>query len=148
MIRAISIILVAAIALQTVGCSTWRPLARANAVAEDDSPLSVRNRVLGRLKEGMAVRIIIREGTDAPIKGQVIECIIKEIGTESLTLFPITDHVRGTVKREFKLRYTDILIIEYREFLRGLTGWVVGLSLGATVVLLALAIMYANAYSE
>ena len=32
MTRAMSIVLIVTIALQTVGCSTWRPLARANNV--------------------------------------------------------------------------------------------------------------------
>ncbi len=36
MMRAISIVLIVAIALQTVGCSTWRPLVRATRIAEDD----------------------------------------------------------------------------------------------------------------
>ena len=41
MMRAISIVLIVAIALQTVGCSTWRPLVRANEVSEDNNPTSM-----------------------------------------------------------------------------------------------------------
>ena len=115
MIRVISIALIVAIALQAVGCSTWRPLARMNDVPEDERQTYMGEQVLGKLKEGMAVRITIRDGTPAPFKRQVIECIIEEIGQESLTLVPITDQVRGTVKREFRLNYTDIESIEYRE---------------------------------
>ena len=115
MIRAISIVLILAIVLQTVGCSTWRPLVRMNDVPEDERQTYMGEQVLGKLNEGMAVRITIRDGTPAPFKRQVIECIIEEIGQTSLTLIPITDHVRGTVKREFRLDYTDIESIEDRE---------------------------------
>ena len=115
MTRVISIFLIVAIALQTVGCSSWRPLARMNEVPEDERQTYMREQVLGKLKEGMAVRITIRDGTPAPFKRQVIECIIEEIWQESLTLVPITDQVRGTVKREFRLNYTDIESIEDRE---------------------------------
>ncbi len=130
MTRVISIVLIAAIALQTVGCSTWRPLARANAVAEDDSQSSVRNQVLGRLKEGMAVRVRIREGTHAPTKGQVIECIIKEIGQDSLTVTPFTFYAPGNVRRELTFHYSKIASIEYRESARGSTVIVAGVAIG------------------
>ena len=96
----------------------------------------------------MAVRIRIREGTDAPTKGHVIECIIKKIGQASLTLTPIADHVRGTVKREFELRYTDILIVEYREFNRGLTAFVAGLSMGAIMGFIVFLRMIFKAFPE
>ena len=56
----------------------------------------------------MRVRIRIRAGVQTPIKGQVFECIVEEIGQESLTVIPITDHIRGTAKREFRLQFTDI----------------------------------------
>lgn len=141
MIRVISIVLIAAIALQTVGCSTWRPLARANAFAEDDSQSSVRDQVLGRLKVGMAVKIRIRAGTPAPIKGQVIECIIKEIGQASLTLTPIADHIRSTVKREFTLHYADIMSIEYRKSDHEPNEYVVYL---VTTAILCLIILYSG----
>ena len=68
MTRAISIVLIVAIALQTVGCSTWRPLALANNVPEDSRQSSMREQVLGKLEEGMAVRITILEGASAPIE--------------------------------------------------------------------------------
>ena len=68
MMRAISIVLIVAIALQTVGCSAWRPLARMNEAPEDARRASMRNQVLGKLKEGMAVRIRILEGASAPIE--------------------------------------------------------------------------------
>ncbi len=49
MTRAINIVLVLAIALQTVGCSSWRPLARANEVSEDNRQASMRDKVLSKL---------------------------------------------------------------------------------------------------
>ena len=140
MTRAISIVLIATIGLQTVGCSTWRPLARGNAVSEDGRQTYMREQVLGKLKEGMAVRITIRDGTPAPFKRHVIECIIEEIGQESLTLVPIADHIRGTVTREFRLNFTDILHIENREFNRGLSNFTLGLAGGAILFCILMAV--------
>ncbi|MDE3001608.1 MAG: hypothetical protein OXU79_21240 [Gemmatimonadota bacterium] len=148
MMRAISIFLIVAIALQTVGCSTWKPLARAGEVTEEDRQASMRDEVQGKLREGMAVRIRIREGTSVPIKDRVLECIVEEVGITSLTLIPITDHVRGTVKREFTLHFSDIVRIEYRQFERGLTTLIVGLTAGATLALVLFAIACARAFSE
>ena len=140
MIRTISIVLIAAIVLQTVGCSSWRPLARVSEVPEDERQTYMREQVVVKLKEGMAVRITIRDGTPAPFKRQVIECIIEEIGQESLTLVPITDHIRGTVKREFRLNFTDILHIENREFNRGLSNFTLGLAGGAMLFCILMAV--------
>lgn len=115
MIRAISIVLIAAIALQTVGCSSWRPLTRANEVPEDSKKASMRDQVLGKLSEGMVVRIEIREGTLTPIKGRVIECLIKEVGPASLTVTHFKGFAGGKYGPEFTLQYTDIVSIEYRQ---------------------------------
>ena len=76
MTRAISIVLILAIALQTVGCSTWRPLARVNKGAEDDKQSSMREQVIERLTEGMRIRLKIRDGAETPIKFRVFECVI------------------------------------------------------------------------
>ena len=135
MTRAMSIVLIVAIALQTVGCTAWRPLARMNEVGEANREAWMRDQVLVKLKEGMAVRIRIREGTPAPIKGNILECIVEEIGQTSLTLIPITDHIRDTVKREFRLHFADILHIEKREFNRGLTTFEIGLAVGTAICL-------------
>ena len=115
MIRTINIVVIVAIALQTVGCTTWRPLARASKVTEDDRQSSMRNQVLGKLKEGMVVRIEILEGTYVPIKGQIIECVIEKVGLTSLTLTPFKGYARRNDGTEFTLRYTDIVSIEYRQ---------------------------------
>ncbi len=148
MMRAIVIVLIVAIALQTVGCSTWRHLARMNEVSEDDRHSSMREQVLEKLKEGMAVRIRIPEGTPAPIQGQVLECIVEEIGQTSLTLIPITDHVRGAARRKFRLHYTDIVSIEYREFNRGLTTFTIGVITGATLCLAYVFVYFLRAFSN
>ena len=68
MIRAISFVLIVTIALQVVGCSTWRPLARADEIPANDRQASMPDQVVGKLKEGMAVRIRILEGASAPIE--------------------------------------------------------------------------------
>ena len=148
MTRAISIVLIVAIALQTVGCSAWRPLARAARVADVDRHSSMREQVLEKLKEGMAVMIRIREGTPAPVRGRVLECIVEKIGQTTLTLTPVADHIRGTAKREFRLHFTDIVHIQYREFHRGLTTFTVGMATGATLALVLFTLAYARAYSE
>ena len=134
-IRTINIVLIVAVALQTVGCSTWQPLVRANEVSEHNRNSPVRDQVLGKLTEGMRVRIGIREGAAAPIKGNILECIVEEIGQTSMTLIPITDHIRDTVKREFRLHFADILHIEKREFNRGLTTFEIGLAVGTAICL-------------
>ena len=115
MIRAISIVLVVAIALQTVGCSTWKPLAQVNPNPGDNRQTSVREEVLGKLKEGMVVRIRIHEGTSVPIEGQVIECVIERVSLASLTLTSFEGYARSNDGTEFTLQYTDIVSIEYRQ---------------------------------
>lgn len=47
---------------------------------------------------------------------------------------PITDHIRGTVKREFRLHFADILHIEHREYDR-LTTFTGGFAAGAMVII-------------
>ena len=137
MTRAISIVLIAAMSLQTVGCSTWRPLARANAVAEDSGQSPMRDQVLGKLKEGMRARIKIRESTRAPVVGQVIECVVEKVGPTSLTVIPSAKSVSpDNVGRKLTLNYSDIESIEYRESKRGFGGFgafVAGLGVGVAL---------------
>lgn len=128
--RAISIVLVVAIALQTVGCSTWKPLTREGEVPEDDKQSSVRDLVLGRLKEGMRVRIRIREGVRAPIKGQTIEGRMDKVGLNALTLTPFNSYAPGNVSKELTLPYADIASIEYVETHRISRVFVAGLAVG------------------
>ncbi len=122
MIRAISIVLTVAIAMQTVGCSTWQPLARVNEISVEKRQSSMREQVLEKLKEGMRVRLRIRPGTRAPITGRVFECVIERIGHTSLTVIPYTSFGWGV---EITLRYADIVNIEYRSG-RDSTGLVGG----------------------
>ena len=44
MTRAMSIVLIVAIALQTVGCTAWRPLARMNEVGEANRELGCESK--------------------------------------------------------------------------------------------------------
>ena len=142
MMRASSIVLIVAIALQTVGCSTWRPLARMNVVSEYDRQSSMREQVLEKLKEGMAVRIRIREGTRTPTKGEVIECVIEEIGQARLTVTPVTSYLHSKVKRNLTLYYSDIVSIENREsdhkFVIFATGVLGGAALGCYLFFVAI----------
>ena len=130
MIRAVNIVLIVAIALQIVGCSTWRQLARANEVPEETRQFLMRDQVFGKLKEGMRARIKIRDGTRTPAVGQVIECVVERVGPTSLTVtasakFVFPDNVRArfvfpdNVSRKLTLNYTDIESIEYRKSKRG-----------------------------
>ncbi|MDE3001606.1 MAG: hypothetical protein OXU79_21230 [Gemmatimonadota bacterium] len=115
MVRTVSIILISAILFQTVECATNRPLSRANEYSQDNDQPSIGDQALGKLKEGMHVRIRIRQGTTAPIKGQVFEGIVEEIGQTSLTVTPVAFYVRNAEKKPFTLPYADIVGIEYRD---------------------------------
>ena len=134
MIRAMSIVLIVAIALQTVGCSTWRPLALANNVPEDSRQSSMREQVLGKLTEGTRARIKIREGTRAPVIGRVFVCVIEKVGPTSLT---VTASARSVFpdnsSRRVTLRYSDIESVEYRESNRGFGVFVAGIAVGTLV---------------
>ena len=131
MIRTINIVLIVAIALQTVGCSSWKPLARSGEVPADDRQSSMRKQVLGRLTVGMRARIKIREGASAPVIGRVIECVIEKVGPTSLTvtasgrfLFP------DNSSRRLTLRYSDIESVEYQESNRGFGVFAAGVVIG------------------
>lgn len=115
MIRTINIILIAAMVLQTVGCSAWKPLATADQHPGDNRQTSMREEVLGKLKEGMVVRIRIRDGASVPIESQVIECVIERVSLASLTLTPFKGYARNNDGTEFTLQYSDIVSIEYRQ---------------------------------
>ncbi len=131
MIRAINIVLIVAIALQTVGCSTWKPLSRGSKVREDSKQTSMREQVLGKLREGTRARIKIREGTQAPVIGRVFVCVIEKVGPTSLT---VTASARSVFpdnsSRRVTLRYSDIESVEYRESNRGLPVFVAGVAVG------------------
>ena len=134
MIRAISFVLIVTIALQVVGCSTWRPLARADEIPANDRQASMRDQVLGKLTEGMRVRIKIREGTRAPVIGRVFVCVIEKVGPTSLT---VTASARSVFpdnsSRRVTLRYSDIESVEYRESNRGFGIFVAGVAVGTLV---------------
>ena len=115
MIRAISIVLIFAIALQTVGCSTWKPLARVDEVREDDRQASTEEQLRWNLTEGTRVRIHIREGARTWIKGRVIDCIIESIGHTTVTVIPFTPYAGGNERRVYSLRFVDIASVEFRE---------------------------------
>ena len=142
MTRAISILLIAAIALQTVGCSTWQPQVRVNEASEEIDQTSMRERVLDKLKEGTRVRISVRAGTPAPITGRAFECIIEKIGHSSLTLAPFTSFARRNHGREFTLRYADIATIEYRGVARKSLVFAGGLSTGVILGFLVAGIAF------
>ena len=139
MTRAINIVLVAAIALQTVGCSSWRPLARMNEVPEDERQSSMRDQVLGKLKEGMRVKIRVREDAPTPFEGQVIICVIEKVGPTSLTVNLFRSNFDGNDRRESTLRFADIVSIEYRTA-RGLPVFLAGFAVGVVFVYFAFAL--------
>lgn len=115
MIRAISTVLVVAIALQTVGCSTWKPLVRASEVDENDGQSALGEQMHWNLTKGTRVRVRIREGSPAPIKGRVIECVVVKVDLTSLTITPVAFFDRNNAGRDITLRYSDIESIEYRK---------------------------------
>lgn len=134
MTRAISIVLIATIGLQTVGCTTWRQVARMKQVPEANREASMRDQVFRKLKEGMRARIEIREGTRAPVVGQVIECVVEKVGPTSLIVTASSKFVfPDNVGRKLTLRYSDIVSIEYRESDRGFGVFVAGVGVGVAL---------------
>ena len=100
----------------------------------------MREQVLRKLKEGMCVKIRIRPGTRAPIKGRVIECVIEVIGQSSLTVTTFGSFARRNDGRVFSLQYTDIVSIEdraARDSTVFVGGGVVGLLLSYILIFLA-----------
>ena len=85
------------------------------------------------LKEGMRVRIGIRQGASTQIKGPVIECVIEKVGPTSMTVTPITFYVRNTERKPLTLPYTDIASIEYRESASGAEVFGAGVATGAVL---------------
>ncbi len=140
--RSVSIALIAVIPLQTVGCSTWQPLVRTNEVFEEDNQTWMREQVLGKLKEGMRIRIRIRAGAPTPITGRVVECVIEKIGHMSLTVTPYTSFARSNAGREFTLRFADIVSIEYRGVARKSLVFAGGLSTGVILGILVTGIVF------
>ena len=140
--RSVSIVLLVAIPFQTVACSTWQPLVRVNEASEGIDQTSMREQVLDKLKEGTRVRISVRAGAPAPITGQVFECVIEEIGDNSLTVTPFTSFARGRDRREFTLRYTDIVSIEYRGVARKSLVFAGGLTTGVILGFLVAGIAF------
>ena len=151
MIRAISIVLILAIALQTVGCSSWRPLTSANKVAENKRHQLIRDEAFGKLMEGMRVKMRIREGTGVLIDRQVFKCVIKGVGLTSLTVMPVTpltpfmSSVRIRARKRITLKYSDIVSIEYdSDRGRGLTVFLVGVGVGTILGFLGFAFHFAR----
>ena len=131
MIRAVSIVLVVAVALHTVGCGTWRHVARGIEVSDGYRRSSLQDRILGKLKEGMRVRIRIRDGANAPVKGQVFECVIDEVGATSLKVTQVKSPSHGRDGKEYTIHYGDITSIEeYRGYSRKPFVFVAGLTTG------------------
>ena len=130
MIRVISIVLILAIALQTVACTTWRQVVQMKEVPEANREVSIREQALEQLKEGMRVRIRIWSGIRTPIKGRVIDCTIEEIGHTTLTVIPFIPYAGGNDRKEYSLRYVDIASVEFRESHDLLPVFVAGTMLG------------------
>lgn len=130
MTRAISIVLIVAIALQAVGCSAWKPLARVDEVREDDRQASTDEQLRWNLTEGTRVRIYIREGARTWIKGRVIDCIVDRIGHTAVTVIPLTPYAGGKNRKEYSVSYADIISIEFRESQDLIQVFAVGAVLG------------------
>lgn len=139
MTRAISIVLIATIGLQTVGCTTWRQVARMKQVPEANREASMRDQVFGKLKEGMRVKIRVREDAPTPFEGQVIICVIEKVGPTSLTVNLFRSNFDGNDRRESTLRFADIVSIEYRTA-RGLPVFLAGFAVGVVFVYFAFAL--------
>ena len=130
MTRVISIALIAAIAFQTVGCSTWQPLVRVNEGADESGKSWMREQLPWDLKEGMQVRIRVRPGTRVPIRGRVIEGIIRKVGPTTVTVIPTTIYGPIASIGDVTLDYSAIVSIEFSESYGGSEGIWVGIVAG------------------
>lgn len=129
--RAISLLVIVAIALQTVGCSTWRPAGSLNEESGDRNRTFMRDQALGKLKEGMRANIRIREGARVPIDGRVIKCVVKRVTLTSLTVILVPSDARNRARRELTLSYADIVSIEYHSArIKEWPAFVLGASFG------------------
>lgn len=142
MTRVISIALIAAIAFQTVGCSTWQPLVRVNEGSDESGESSMREQPPWNLKEGMHVRIRIRPGTRVPIRGRIIEGIIGKVGPTSVTVVPATIYGPMNSIGDVTLDYSTIVSIEFSESSRGSEGIWAGLAAGMILSFYLLRLAY------
>lgn len=143
MIRSVSIVLIVAVALHTVGCSTWRHVARGIKVSDDYRQSSLQDRILDKLKEGMRVRIRIRDGANAPVNGQVFVCVIDEVNATSLKVTPFKSPSQGRDERVYTIHYADITSIEeYRGYGRKSLVFVAGLTTGVILTFYCLVLAF------
>ena len=81
MIRTVNIILSMALVMQTIGCASQGGL-----IIPSRTQNHLQKDAWQKLKKGMYARIIIRKDADAPFKDRNFECIIEQVGSETLTI--------------------------------------------------------------
>ena len=86
MTRAISTVLAFVFLLLTVCCSP--SLIQMRQIKICDAQEQVPVEALRQLKKGMPITIALRNESEIPFKEKKIECIIEEVGPESLTVIP------------------------------------------------------------
>ncbi len=91
--------------MQTIGCAAQRFLITADGT-QSQNPKDA----LQRLKKGMQAKIKIREETDVPFQERVFECVIWEVGSETLTVIKTRYTHSG---KKFTFQHADILNINY-----------------------------------
>lgn len=109
MIRVISIVLTAAIALQTARCA---PNIRMSETPADYSQNQIRDLAPKLLKKGMEVTLIFGRKAPLSLSGRAVECVVEKVGPESLTVIVKRKYFARGADRLCEFRYSDILNIQ------------------------------------
>lgn len=112
MTRVITIVLIVAIALQTVGCA---PTIRMRKFSLDSSQDQIRKDAQQILKKGMQATIFLRRNARVPFSGRILECVIERAGTESLIVTVKPKYLAIGSARRYAFTYSDIMTIRYHE---------------------------------
>jgi hypothetical protein len=102
--KIISMMLIVTMLLQTVGCSTLRPLKTLNQT--EIKPDEMKKRV--------SVRILLKPESNMPFKERRFTCKIQEINPDAVTVKVVGVH-RFDTRREYRILISDIQEMEILE---------------------------------
>ena len=114
----INIVLAFVFLLQTVGCTPL--LIQLRQIRFHNTQEQVPVEALRQLKRGMPIMIALREESEIPFKEREIECIIEEVGSESLIVIPRPRYSTIRHPNRFVIYYSDMFSIEYQGWDRAL----------------------------
>lgn len=112
MIRSVSIVLVVAIALQTIGCA---PVIQMREFSQDNTQNQIREDAQRILKKGMQTTIFLRKELGERFGVRILECVIVKAGPETLTVTVKPKYLAIGSARKCTFRYSDLMAIRYHE---------------------------------